>query len=171
MELVDDFVKKYNEYINGGYRLVDSSAPLIEKKVTDQKYDDPMSYFLNSFIHDKVNGLGAFNLYKVELELPKNIRWIGSYSNYNLEYLQDPSSGKIALWDMETNEYEWNVAANSEDFFKSMLEVIEVYLEIQRTKQFDLDETYLREVYQKCMEINNNEEQFSEFYVQIVGII
>lgn len=169
MKTIDLFVSKFNSLLeyrkDKGFCMGESIKPLKEKDS-----HEGIDYFIKGFEHKKVVGFSWFSLWKPGYQIPSNLIWIASYPNINLEYVLDQETKEIALYDPVYESIEWCGAVDYQAFFKSLLIVIDVEMEIERTRDYDLDQSFLLEKYLLCMELNNNEKKYSEFYEHILGV-
>lgn len=172
MNEVDRFVEVYNEYLKEKERNY-SDVRLIARKVSPGKNEnrDLVTYFLRGFEFPRLYNYSGFAVSPGEVEgVPGNFTHFATHMDYNLLYVHNPDDQKIYLWDFEQDRIEWVCAENSQVFFHAMSLVMETKLKMLQDKTFELDPIYLKQVYEKCMELNGSEPAYSTFYEHILNV-
>lgn len=168
MKEIDEFVNKYNALLKCKFPE-NQNLKLVTKVLSGDNFIDEINYFLNAFDFNSVEGFYWF--YRGEpFKVPANFVWLASNIDYNLEYIFDTRTKEVCLWDSTYEEIEWKCSKNLGAFFQSMCIVLDVQIEICKTKNFDLDNSYLKEKYDHCISVNDNRPEYFEFYEQIIGV-
>jgi len=171
MNEVDRFVEVYNEYLKEKERNF-SDVRLIIPLDNHGKNEnrDLLAYFLKGFDFPQTYNYSGFSVTHVVADMPKNLIHFATHMDYNLLYTYNLDDQKVYLWDIELDQIEWACAENLHVFFHAMSIVMETKLKMLREGTFELDQNYLRRIYENCMELNAFNEVYSAFYVHVLNI-
>lgn len=164
---VDQFVEKYNEYLdNKRERFPD--VKLIEK-VRHTEFDVPLDYFLKSHSFPTGYNYASF-CFEQDADIPEGLRHFATHVGYNLFYAEDQASGGIVLYDFEFDCIEWLCADSIRHFFRAMTVVISTEITRQERRDWTLPESFLKVKFEECLDLSGGRSEYEVFYNHILGL-
>jgi hypothetical protein len=170
MNVIDLFAQKFNSLLDIHRANGLNMGKSLERLPGAEKYQG-IQYYLRGYSSDGVSGFQWFSPWgTANIKMPGHLLWLASYSNVNLEYVLDTATGEVKTFDLEHYSLEWPCAVSYEAFFRSLLIILDVKIEMAEKKTFDLPESTLMKLYLECLKINGNDQKFSAFYEHILGV-
>lgn len=157
---VDAFIGKYNELLREKMNRFDDVV-LIRRSGKDD-FKDEVDYFKTGFIH--VTQYCAVNYIAVfDDDGPEHLEVLGENPNVSLIYLRVKGTPEVYAHGLDDDGV-YPCGVTAEAFFRSMICVLEKELQWVRRENQDLDEGFLRSLFDKCVAFNNGEGRFRPFY-------
>lgn len=173
MEVINEFIAVYNDYLSAKMNNF-SDVELIEPKENRTGINreiNSVQYFLTAFKFPSMYQYSGFCFVgNRQAQLPDGFIHFATHIDYNLLYVYSLDDGKVYLWDEGYGRIEWCCAESIEIFFKSMIAVMKTKIEMIRSGNFNLPQSYLKSVFKYCLDLNENKDQYIEFYDHILGI-
>lgn len=173
---IDTLIDLYNQLLqlNSTAILTEENEDLIKKRNDFTQSKNGIEYFRKTFIfqsNQRFNNT-KFSFFDNSLtyDIPSQYLHFADDNELNMAYLYDINSGSICMWSFEIEDVYWFCSNSSSKFFKAMTIFIKTEIEVEKNKELSFNDHYLKSKYLECMDVHNNNPEFSSFYKYLFGI-